>query len=621
MNQRILLAFLLLALVIPIGFCEDQYSSAHTKIIGIRELEGNEYSGVIADLTVEVRPGEGHVFMDTIPLTKIDTQASARLAREVACQTLSIDCSNLDFFYIIRSSYVMIGGPSAGAALTVATMAALQNVELNEDVVVSGTINPAGSVGPVGGLLQKAEAVHDMNVTVFLVPANQEIQHDPVTDQDVNLIAKAKNEWGLLVVPVEDVIDVYKYMAGIELQKVYVSSTEIASAKLDSALMKLSQGLLPKADDSLSAAKRSAITAALELKDKIDPVLNRSENYLGQAQTNFEDGNYYSASSYAVRSYIDSLYTKNLIDYDKTKNDTAVKRIIDRIDEQITTFENLFLNNKTVDSIDDIEVFAVVIDRMREAEELINESKTALAENKSDTALYLAAYAEVRKNTAYEWLTLADEFKGNLTLRFDQSLLKDFALQRIEESRNSVIYSQTVAGSGFLTQAETLLQDSEFAYNEGKYVFSLFSAAKARALANLALEVSGVTNDTVGAKIEYLENEAAKAIQNAEEKGLTPILALSYLEFAKSLKESDPVEALVFLSYSKEMAQISEEIVIAIAGDNAIAREPPKAVKFYEEVVRIDTRQQLESVAILLVTGTLCGTLIAIAVFESRRKH
>ena len=135
MNQRILLAFLLLALVIPIGFCEDQYSSAHTKIIGIRELGDNQYSGVIADLTVEVRPGEGHVFMDTIPLTKIDTQASARLAREVACQTLSIDCSNLDFFYIIRSSYVMIGGPSAGAALTVATMAALQNVELNEDVV------------------------------------------------------------------------------------------------------------------------------------------------------------------------------------------------------------------------------------------------------------------------------------------------------------------------------------------------------------------------------------------------------------------------------------------------------------------------------------------------------
>ncbi len=68
-----------------------------------------------------------------------------------------------------------IGGPSAGLAFTLALIDELTPGELTggKNIAVTGTIALDGSVGPIGGLSQKVNAVLQHGVDIFLVPASQ----------------------------------------------------------------------------------------------------------------------------------------------------------------------------------------------------------------------------------------------------------------------------------------------------------------------------------------------------------------------------------------------------------------------------------------------------------------
>lgn len=66
-----------------------------------------------------------------------------------------------------------IGGPSAGLAFTLTILDVLTPGELTggAEVVVTGTIDRAGNIGPIGGVHQKAFAARDLGADVFIVPS------------------------------------------------------------------------------------------------------------------------------------------------------------------------------------------------------------------------------------------------------------------------------------------------------------------------------------------------------------------------------------------------------------------------------------------------------------------
>lgn len=68
-----------------------------------------------------------------------------------------------------------IGGPSAGLALTLALLNVLSNGKLTggHKVAATGTIDPDGDVGDVGGVAQKTVAVRRAGVQLFLVPRQE----------------------------------------------------------------------------------------------------------------------------------------------------------------------------------------------------------------------------------------------------------------------------------------------------------------------------------------------------------------------------------------------------------------------------------------------------------------
>ncbi len=100
-----------------------------------------------------------------------------------------------------------IGGPSAGLAFALTVIDMLTAGELTgapngRTIAVTGTIGLDGTVGPIGGVRQKAAAVSDAGIDIFLVPAanaedarsnaGEDLLIVPVTNLESALAALAK---------------------------------------------------------------------------------------------------------------------------------------------------------------------------------------------------------------------------------------------------------------------------------------------------------------------------------------------------------------------------------------------------------------------------------------------
>jgi PDZ domain-containing protein len=88
---------------------------------------------------------------------------------------VQITPNELEFDFPVDVSFDtgQVGGPSAGLAFTLGLIDLLTPGELTggEAVAVTGTIDSSGEVGPIGGAGQKAAAVREAGIDVFLVPS------------------------------------------------------------------------------------------------------------------------------------------------------------------------------------------------------------------------------------------------------------------------------------------------------------------------------------------------------------------------------------------------------------------------------------------------------------------
>ncbi|GEM_PF-668277 len=152
------------------------YSSGFTRVctVPIAAVSSNG-EGVIGELTVRVSyPGSGKVYISTSPASEVDTQGSARIAAFAASLLAGVDMLDYDFYYDIESPSVIVGGPSAGSAMALATYQLLVGSKCAAGVVATGMIQPDTSIGPVGGLKEKLEATARSGGSVFIIPAGQE---------------------------------------------------------------------------------------------------------------------------------------------------------------------------------------------------------------------------------------------------------------------------------------------------------------------------------------------------------------------------------------------------------------------------------------------------------------
>ena len=130
-------------------------------------LVGSESPGTEVRLTVQAEGGARREV--TVTLAR-HPERRGRAFLGVTLQTLE---PSFDFPYEVRIASDRIGGPSAGLAFTLMVLDVLTDGELTggRKVAATGTMELDGSVGQVGGVAQKAVAVEEAGVELFLVPA------------------------------------------------------------------------------------------------------------------------------------------------------------------------------------------------------------------------------------------------------------------------------------------------------------------------------------------------------------------------------------------------------------------------------------------------------------------
>ncbi len=147
-----------------------------TKGYFVAAVTGNG-TGVMVPMEVKFVGGTGKQSIDVHNVdVSSTTQDSIRNAAIVAQQVTGVGLGSSDItvsFSHGGSSVVTIDGPSAGAAMSVTMIAAIQNKNLNANILITGTIEIDGSVGPIGGAEAKAQGAKEKGATKFLVPTGQ----------------------------------------------------------------------------------------------------------------------------------------------------------------------------------------------------------------------------------------------------------------------------------------------------------------------------------------------------------------------------------------------------------------------------------------------------------------
>jgi len=207
--KRLIFLIFIAILLMPVAFAKQ----GHMKLLAVRETETG-YEGGIADLYLEIKPGSGRVFLETFPLTRTDTQMSTRFAKAIACDAIEKECGDVDFFYTITADSAIIAGPSAGASIAILTVAMLDDLRLNEDYAITGTINSGGLIGPVGGLKAKVEAAKKAGLKKVFIPAGEIIARVDNATIDLKNLSK---ELGIDIIEISTLSEGIKEFTGREI--------------------------------------------------------------------------------------------------------------------------------------------------------------------------------------------------------------------------------------------------------------------------------------------------------------------------------------------------------------------------------------------------------------------
>jgi uncharacterized protein len=141
-----------------------------------------------------------------------------------------------------------IDGPSAGALKTVGVLSLMRGDTLDSDMTMTGTINPDGTVGPVGGIPQKIQGAAAEGIETVLIPAGQRNSESEDDGSLVDVVDEGRR-LGVEVREVRDVYEAYQAFTGEELPRLPDSSNvsldekayDRLKAKADAALARFNE--------------------------------------------------------------------------------------------------------------------------------------------------------------------------------------------------------------------------------------------------------------------------------------------------------------------------------------------------------------------------------------------
>lgn len=544
----------------------------------------NATIGDTVDIALEIKPGRGAIYIESMPLTKLDTQMSARLAAEAACERSTQDCREYDFFYVIRTQGGVIGGPSAGAALAVLTYAVLEDATLRNDTAITGAILPGGVIGPVGGVPVKVHGAASAGYAYALVPA--------FDDQDATLRAQAVAQQNASTNTYERYgIETDQPAADTDLQTDRITVIRIRT--LDDAVTHYT-GTSPKQVAPLTAPPeaytanmaRIATTLcdrALIVRSSIDDEdervdtehLQSADRQYARAMNASGRGAFYTSASQCFSS---SLIAQEVLL--TTADSTSRQTVLDMVKRGRNALREA-IEKAELDTITDLEVAMIATERLSDVERALT------AMNESDPSPEELAYATERLETARAWFSVLGSIEST-SLDLSQEALDASCRAKLDDARERVNYVSYLYPES-AAQLEESVQDAFGAAQRQHSALCILQASQAKAEANAILTALSVPEQDFAAVTARKAAIARERIAAQTERGTFPILAYSYDEYATAFPANEMATGALYTEYSLELAAL------------------PTAFSVRNSAVRFDVRTTL-----VFGLGALAGTCIGI---------
>ena len=144
------------------------------EVIGVDEND----IGHVIPLEVIIKDGNSNLFLNLANVLVDEAmQSSYQTAIRVAREVTRTSLVNKDILVNIKSPLqeqkLIISGGSAGGAITIAAIAAMEGKSPRSDVLMTGTIREDHSIGHIGAPRAKGLAAKEIGAKLFLVPPGQ----------------------------------------------------------------------------------------------------------------------------------------------------------------------------------------------------------------------------------------------------------------------------------------------------------------------------------------------------------------------------------------------------------------------------------------------------------------
>lgn len=530
-----------------------------------------ESTGETFQLTVETRPGSGLVYTVVNPRTGFMTQESEETAADYAFANSGYARGECDVLFTISGVDGTVDGPSAGAAMAVATHAALLGKRVRQDIVMTGTVSQEGRIGEVGSIIEKAIAAADADAKYFLSPKLQ--VHEALL---ISAVAKGRDFQAIetLSVPEAEKIAFSDYSA--EFYQNYTPK----SAPLPEDLQE------QKLDADMARFSLVAGRVVEKLEGKVDSIFGQDgslpqisglhdyfKEEIAKEKRQISLGYPFTAANAAFLLSIDAEYLKiggNKLDMKGSRQD--VEACVKRLPKAQKTKENW--------------EWALGADLRRSwAEKKLNDTSDALRQEDDYSRLRDLLFA-------YSWCGVSEELSAQAQdlggRSIDEPLLSPLAARKIADAEAEI---ESAARPDY--DAFWHLEAAKLSQGKGDFGAAIYDATYAK-----------VMQEVAGENVENMTGAAQKLIAEKRRSLWGKVYSSQgFYLYQESLEgKFQPADAYRVLRYSQELDRAAEEVEQALASkrDNGTGSD-----------VQGETRNDDEAVALLLAASVSALGLLA----------
>ena len=507
-------------------------------LLAVSTGNSNEMRGGLAYLDLKIINGTGSVYVHAEPFTRVDTQATTRFAKQYACSITDIDCTQYDFLYSIRSDAPIVGGPSAGAAMTALTVTLLQGKSFPQGVSITGSISSGGIIGNVGGIDEKIEAASRTGLRTVVIPT--------LSNYTSNYTGNVRVVWANTIEEALIAIDsTYSFnrTESIIVPETYTQTMSEVATKLCND----NQEQYSEITNLEFPNNRRINTSITMVGDLID-----SSN---EARAN---GLHYTQASHCFNARTRLHYLRlssqmyQLQDHNMTLS--VLTEIMDLAQERARIEYEAFSQNSRTD-INSIQIKSIVKERYDESIDKIGEIRREIQSpffnmNALDDTLFEIGYTLARIDSMISWISFADYEPESPEV--SQSAMRQLCNRKISEANERSEYVEYATGVRMIE-----LTDAYRALTARNYDDCIYKASLSKARADMIMSRISTPPGRITELVTAKKDAAEHAIAQQSTSGVFPVMAYSYLEYADSLKEENPEIALLYYENAIELSGLT----------------------------------------------------------------